>query len=126
MPLDVDLKKVIQVAKQAGDTITEQDLIHTQYVELDKFWTVVMANSIIARRSIERIQIQISGVRASMNHFGYYWTFSKLTTWIHQDTKIFKRKLMTMLTPVDVENSGPPLGTNQPVSTHLFSKNCLK
>ena len=34
-PLDVDLKKVIQVAKQAGDTNTEQDLIHAQYVELD-------------------------------------------------------------------------------------------
>ena len=86
-PLDVDLKKVIQVAKETGFTITEEDLIHAQCMQLDQFWTFEMANSIVARRSLERIQMQISGARASMNHYGYYWNLYKLVAWINQDKK---------------------------------------
>ncbi len=71
-PLDVDLKKVIQVAKQAGFTITKHDLIRAQCEQLDQFWTFEMTNSIVGRRSLARIQMQISGENTSTNHYGYY------------------------------------------------------
>lgn len=71
-PLDVDLKKVIQVAKEAGFTITEHDLIHAQCEQLDQFWTFEMSNSIVGRRSLERIQIQISGSDPATRNPGYY------------------------------------------------------
>jgi hypothetical protein len=32
---------------------------------------------------------------------------------------------MTMLTPIHVENSGPLLGSNQPVGAHVSDKNGL-
>lgn len=72
-PLDVDLKKVIQVAKEAGFTITKHDLIRAQCEQLDQFWTFEMTNSIVGRRSLERIQMQISESNLPTNHYGYYW-----------------------------------------------------
>ena len=36
--------------------------------------------------------------------------------------EVFKREL-AMLTPIYVENSGPPLGSDRPVLTHVSSKN---
>ena len=71
-PLDVDLKKVIQVAKEAGFTITKHDLIRAQCEQLDQFWTFEMTNSIVGRRSLERIQMQISEINPPTNHYGYY------------------------------------------------------
>ena len=75
-PLDVDLKKVIQVAEEAGFTITEHDLIHAQCEQLDQFWTFEMTNSIVGRRSLERIQMQISGHRSHLNYYGYHQIIS--------------------------------------------------
>ena len=37
--------------------------------------------------------------------------------------EIFKRELMTMLTPVHVENFEPLLGSNQPFCVHLTARN---
>jgi hypothetical protein len=36
--------------------------------------------------------------------------------------EVFEQELMTVLTPVHVENSGPLLGSNRPVCTHFTVK----
>jgi hypothetical protein len=37
--------------------------------------------------------------------------------------EVFERELMTMLGPIQVENSGPPLGSNRPFCAHFTVKN---
>jgi hypothetical protein len=69
--IDIDLKNVIQVAKETFFTITEHDWIDTQLEELDQSSTFNLSNSIVDRRSLERIQMQISGCKPSTNHDRY-------------------------------------------------------
>jgi hypothetical protein len=38
--------------------------------------------------------------------------------------EVFKRELLTMLTPIHVENSGPLLGSDQPVHAQSTVRNC--
>ena len=69
--IDIDLKNVIHAAKETFFTITEHDWIDTQLEELDQSSTFNLSNSIVDRRSLERIQMQISGCKPSTNHDRY-------------------------------------------------------
>ena len=69
--IDIDLKNVIQAAKETFFTITKHDWIDTQLEELDQSSTFSLSNSIADRRSLERIQMQISECKPSTNHDRY-------------------------------------------------------
>ena len=69
--IDIDLKNVIQAAKETFFTITKHDWIDTQPEELDQSSTFSLSNSIADRRSLERIQMQISEGKPSTNHDRY-------------------------------------------------------
>ena len=69
--MDIDLKNVIHAAKETFFTITEHDWIDTQLEELDQSSTFNLSNSIVDRRSLERIKMQIYGCKPSTNHDRY-------------------------------------------------------
>lgn len=59
-PLDVDMDRILDVARRAGYDLTRQDLIAAQCEELNQFWRFEMENSFVARRYLSRVQYQLS------------------------------------------------------------------
>ena len=59
-PLDVDMDRILDVARVAGYEITRQDLIAAQCEQLNQFWMFEMENSFVARRYLSRVQYQLS------------------------------------------------------------------
>ena len=59
-PLDVDMNRILDVARAAGYEITQQDLIEAQCEQLNQFWRFEMENSFVARRYLSRVQYQLS------------------------------------------------------------------
>ena len=59
-PLDVDMDRILDVARVAGYEITRQDLIAAQCEQLNQFWRFEMENSFVARRYLSRVQYQLS------------------------------------------------------------------
>jgi len=68
-PLDVDPLKVIEVAKRAGFNISAADIFFAQCQQLDNFWRFEMENAFVARRTLSRIQMQISGVNDTLDYY---------------------------------------------------------
>ncbi len=68
-PLDVDTSKVIEVAKRAGFNISESDIFFAQCQQLNDFWRFEMENAFVARRTLARIQMQISGLDDSLDYY---------------------------------------------------------
>ena len=68
-PLDVDPLKVIEVAKRAGFNISEADIVLAQCQQLNNFWRFEMENAFVARRSLARIQMQISGSNDAIDYY---------------------------------------------------------
>ena len=73
-PIDVDPQKVVEVALAAGYTIGIGDVVAAQCQQLEEFWTFEMENSFVARRSLARLQLTISGNSKSINYYGYKWS----------------------------------------------------
>ena len=59
-PLDVDMDRILGVARRAGYALTRQDLIAAQCEQLNQFWRFEMENSFVARRYLSRVQYQFS------------------------------------------------------------------
>ena len=59
-PLDVDMDRILEVARRAGYELTRQDLIAAQCEQLNQFWRFEMENSFVARRYLSRVQYQFS------------------------------------------------------------------
>mgnify|MGYP001201454701 CR=1 FL=1 len=70
-PLDVDPYKVIEVARDAGYTITLQDIFTAQCEQLSQFWRFEMENSFVARRSLARLQLSISDESGDIDYYAY-------------------------------------------------------
>jgi len=70
-PIDVDPKKVVEVALAAGYAIEIGDVVAAQCQQLEQFWRFEMENSFVARRSLARLQVTISGSRKTINYYGY-------------------------------------------------------
>ena len=68
-PLDVDTAQVIEVAKRAGFNISEADIVLAQCQQLNNFWRFEMENAFVARRTLARIQMQISGSNNSLDYY---------------------------------------------------------
>jgi hypothetical protein len=71
-PLDIDHKKVIDIAREEGYEISLHDLIRAQCDQLSKFWMFEMENSFVGRRSLARIQMSTSIKPATGGCYGYY------------------------------------------------------
>jgi len=71
-PLDIDHKKVIEIARGAGFEISLHDLIRAQCDQLSKFWMFEMENSFVGRRSLARIQMSTSIKPDRNSYYGYY------------------------------------------------------
>ena len=71
LPLDIDIKKVIAVAKDYGFHLTIQEIVHTQCNKLAEFWQFEMGNAFVARRSLDLIQYQISGGTPTIDYYLY-------------------------------------------------------
>ena len=59
-PLDVDMDRILDVARRAGYDLTREDLIVAQCEQLNQFWRFEMENSFVARRYLSRVQYQFS------------------------------------------------------------------
>ena len=59
-PLDVDIGRILDVARRAGYDLTREDLIAAQCEQLNQFWRFEMENSFVARRYLSRVQYQFS------------------------------------------------------------------
>ena len=59
-PLDVDMDRILDVARRAGYDLTREDLIVAQCEQLNQFWRFEMENSFVARRYLSRVQYQLS------------------------------------------------------------------
>ena len=70
-PLDVDPSKVIEVAKRAGFTISEADILLAQCQQLNNFWRFEMENAFVARRSLARIQMQVLGSNDAIDYYSF-------------------------------------------------------
>ena len=70
-PLDIDHKKVIDIAREEGFEISLHDLIRAQCDQLSKFWMFEMENSFVGRRSLARIQMSTSIKSDRKSYYGY-------------------------------------------------------
>ena len=59
-PLDVDMDRILDVARRAGYDLTREDLIVAQCEQLNQFWRFEMENSFVARRYLSCVQYQFS------------------------------------------------------------------
>lgn len=71
IPLDIDARKVMDVAAAHGFHFSLADIVATQSRKLEEFWQFEMENSFVARRSLSRIQYQISGSSGGSPSYGY-------------------------------------------------------
>ena len=70
-PLDVDMDRILDVARVAGYDITRQDLIAAQCEQLNQFWRFEMENSFVARRYLSRVQYQVSSDWPIIDYYEY-------------------------------------------------------
>ena len=70
-PLDIDHKKVIDIAREEGYEISFHDLVRAQCDQLSRFWMFEMENSFVGRRSLARIQISVSVESEAGGYYGY-------------------------------------------------------
>jgi len=71
LPLDIDINKVISVAKDYGFHLTMKEIINTQCNKLAEFWQFEMGNAFVARRSLSLIQYQISDGLPIVDYYLY-------------------------------------------------------
>jgi len=71
IPLDIDARKVMDVAAAHGFHFSLADIVATQSRKLEEFWRFEMENSFVARRSLSLIQYQISGSSGGRPRYGY-------------------------------------------------------
>ena len=71
IPLDIDARKVMDVAAAHGFHFSLADIVATQSRKLEEFWLFEMENSFVARRSLSLIQYQISGPAGLGPRYGY-------------------------------------------------------
>lgn len=70
LPLDIDIEKVIAIAKENGYQLTWGEIIRTQCKKLEEFWRFEMENSFVARRALEMIQYQVED-HDQINYYEY-------------------------------------------------------
>ena len=70
-PLDVDMDRILDVARRAGYALTRQDLIAAQCEQLNQFWRFEMENSFVARRYLARVQCQFSSGWPAIDYYSY-------------------------------------------------------
>ena len=68
-PLDVDMDRILDVARRAGYELTRQDLIVAQCDQLNQFWRFEMENSFVARRYLSRVQYQLSSDLLEIDYY---------------------------------------------------------
>jgi hypothetical protein len=59
LPLDIDISKVIELARLHGYHFDQSDVFRSQCEHLQTFWMFEMENSFVARRYMARIQLRI-------------------------------------------------------------------
>ena len=59
LPLDIDLDAVIALASEIGFRFDRADVVTSQCRHLERFASFEMENSVVARRYLARIQLQI-------------------------------------------------------------------
>ena len=59
LPLDIDLDAVIALASEIGFHFDRADVVASQCRHLERFASFEMENSVVARRYLARIQLQI-------------------------------------------------------------------
>ena len=59
LPLDIDLDAVIALASEIGFHFDRADVVVSQCRQLERFASFEMENSVVARRYLARIQLQV-------------------------------------------------------------------
>jgi hypothetical protein len=62
LPVDIDINKVVAVARDYGYRLTLTQIIEMQCKKLSSFWLFEMENAFVARRTMELLQYHIDGV----------------------------------------------------------------
>lgn len=72
LPLDIDISKVIELARSHGYHFDHSDVFRSQCEQLQSFWMFEMENSFVARRYMSRIQLRIHRGRIQLPGIDYY------------------------------------------------------
>lgn len=72
LPLDIDIHKVIKLARLYGYHFEENDVFKSQCEHLQSFWMFEMDNSFVARRYMSRIQLHIDRGNTRLSDIDYY------------------------------------------------------
>jgi len=72
LPLDIDIHKLIELARLHGFHFDESDVFKSQCEHLQSFWMFEMENSFVARRYMARIQLHIDKGNTRLSETGYY------------------------------------------------------
>ena len=72
LPLDIDIQKVIELARLHGYHFDESDVFKSQCEHLQSFWMFEMENSFVARRYMARIQLHIDKGNTRLSEIDYY------------------------------------------------------
>jgi hypothetical protein len=72
LPLDIDIHKVIELARLHGYQFDQNDVFKSQCEHLQSFWMFEMENSFVARRYMARIQLRIDRGTTPLPAIDYY------------------------------------------------------
>ena len=72
LPLDIDIHKLIELARLHGFHFDESDVFKSQCEHLQSFWMFEMENSFVARRYMARIQLHIDKGNTRLSEIDYY------------------------------------------------------
>jgi hypothetical protein len=72
LPLDIDISKVIELARLHGYHFDQSDVFRSQCEHLQSFWMFEMENSFVARRYMASIQLQIDRGSTRFPTIDYY------------------------------------------------------
>ena len=72
LPLDIDLEAVIALAAEIGFKFDRADVVASQCSHLEQFASFEMENSVVARRYLARIQLQVDRGGQPEEPLSYY------------------------------------------------------